>query len=225
MLNDLSRPTRLLIAGFGLALGLMIGGPSLGEGSGGSWALLFLGLLVELGVIGAFPVLLGRAERRFRVAVDAGTAEIARGEVTPVPAAGRVVRARADTRHGWFLPVRGAGPAPSSLTVLVALGDGPRAGRDDDRARRVAALVPPDLDLGHGAPVLLLLHPGRRDVAVLDDRVAPGALAAVDADPRWTTQRLPTDRTVVGGYLALVAAAAVGVAVGFGLAALVLTVW
>ncbi|WP_137292760.1 hypothetical protein [Nocardioides dongxiaopingii] len=221
MLNDLSRPTRLLVAGFGLALGLMIGGPGLGEGSGASWVLLFGGLLVEVVVIGAFPALLGRAERRFRVAVDAGTGEIARGEVVPVPAAGRVVRARADRRHGWFLPVRGAGPAPSSLTVLVALADG----ADGVRARRVAALVPPDLDLGHGGPALLLVHPVRRDVAVLDDRVTPDALVAVDADPRWTTQRLPTDRTVVGGYLALVAAAAAGVAAGFGLAALVLTVW
>ncbi|MDO9457107.1 hypothetical protein, partial [Nocardioides sp.] len=69
----------------------------------------------------------------------------------------------------------------------------------------------------------LLLHPDRREVAAVDDRVTVERLGAVDADPRWRSERLPSDRTVVGGYLGLLAAVTVGTAVGVGLAALVVT--
>lgn len=209
MLNDIAWPTRLLVAGFGLAIGVMLGGP-LGDASTGvGVALLMVGLGLEVVVIVVFPVLLRRADRRLRRELVAASAEVAQGAVEPRPAIGRVVRRRV-VDLPWWLPGRGGGPGPAGLTVLTAVGDGP--------ARRVAALVPADLGLtGVGVPALLLVHPHRPDVAVLDDRVTAAQLAAVDADPRWGSERLPTDRTVVGGYLALVASFAVGTAAGAGI--------
>ena len=215
VLNDIAWPTRLLVAGFGVAVGVMIGGPALGDGGGVSTALLLAGLGVELVVIAAFPLVLGRGERAFREVVVAATAQIASGEVVPVPAIGRVVRRRV-VPLGWFLPGRGGGPGPAALTVLTVIGDGP--------ARRVAALVPVDLGLvSSKVPAALLVHPHERDVAVLEDRITAARLAEIGTDPRWGTERLPTDRTVVGGYVALAVALGLGVAAGLGVSAAVVT--
>lgn len=215
MLNDIAWPTRLLLAGFGVSIGLMLAGPVVGASSGVGFALLFVGLGLEVVVLVVFPVALGRAERRFRREVVAGTAEIAQGSVAPVPAVARVVRRRL-VRLPWWLPGRGAGSGPAALLVLTVVGDGP--------PRRVAAVVPADLGLhGRGVPAEVLVHPTRRDVAVVDDRVTRERLTAVDADPRWRTERLPSDRTVVGGYLGLLAALVVGGAVGCGVGALLVT--
>ncbi len=206
VLQDLARPARLLVAAFGLAVGVMLAGPVAGATSQVALGLLLAGIGLETLVVVGSPLLLGRAERRLAREVVAASAEIASGAVAPVPAIGRVVRRRV-VDLPWWLPGRGAGPGRAALTVLTAVGDGP--------ARRVAALVPADLGLrGVGVPAVLLLHPHRRDVAVLDDRVTGAQLAAVDADPRWRTEALPTDRTVVGGYLALVLAFAAGTAAG-----------
>jgi hypothetical protein len=218
VLNDLARPTRMLVGGFGLVLGLILGGPiglaTLDASPGWSSALLFGGLVLELVVITAFPLYFSRADRRLRERMVAATGEIARGEVEPVPAVARVVRRRTADLP-WWVPGRGPGPGPSALTVLTALGDG--------APRRVAALVPDDLGLhGKDVPAVLLLHPTDPEVAVLDDRVTHERLVEVDADPRWRTERLPSDRTVVGGYTALLAALAAGGAVGVGLALAVL---
>jgi hypothetical protein len=203
---------RLLVGGFGLAIGVILGGPLAGAGSGEALATLLVGLGLEVVVVVVLAVLLGRAERRFRAEVVAASAEIASGAVEPVPTIGRLVRRRV-TDLPWWLPGRGRGHGRSALTVLTAVGDGP--------ARRVAALVPADLGLTtRGVPALLLVHPVRRDVAVLDDRVTAERLAQVDADPRWGAERLPTDRSVVGGYLLLGASLLLGGAVGAGLSAL-----
>ncbi|WP_340538650.1 hypothetical protein [Nocardioides sp. GXZ039] len=224
MLNDIRWPTRALVAGFGLALGLIIGGPAFGTSGDTSdsttaFALLFVGIAVELVVISAFPVWAGRAQRRFSAEVAAATDELAAGDVSPVPEIGRLVRARTERRHGWWLPVRGSGPAPSEIAVFVALGDEP--------PRRVAALVPPDLGFSQvrDVPAVLLVHPEHREAAVLDDRVTPDRLAEVEADPRWRTERLPSDRRVVGGYLPLGGALLLGIGTGLLIAALVLTLW
>lgn len=215
MLNDIAWPTRLLLAGFGVSIGLMLAGPVVGASSGVGFALLFVGLGLEVVVLVVFPVALGRAERRFRREVVAGTAEIAQGSVAPVPAVARVVRRRL-VRLPWWLPGRGAGSGPAALLVLTVVGDGP--------PRRVAAVVPADLGLhGRGVPAEVLVHPTRRDVVVVDDRVTRERLATVDADPRWRAERLPSDRTVVGGYLGLLAALVVGGAVGCGVGALLVT--
>lgn len=213
MLNDLSWPTRLLVAGFGVALGVMASGPVLDAPGDAGLVLLLAGLALELVVISAFPLVLGRADSRLRREVVEATAEIAGGVAEPAPALGRVVRSRA-VALPWWLPGRGGGSGASSLVVLTAVGDGP--------ARRVAAVVPLDLGLhGRDVPALLLVHPRHRDVAVVDDRVTAERLAAVDADPRWRAGRLPTDRSVVGGYAGLLAALAAGIAIGTGLVAVV----
>lgn len=215
MLNDIAWPTRLLLAGFGLSIGLMLSGPFAGSSGNVGVALLFLGLGVEIVLLLVFPAVLGRAERRFRREVVAASAEIASGSVAPVPAIGRVVRRRV-VKLPWWLPGRGGGTGPAVVVVLTVVGDGP--------ARRVAAVVPADLGLHmRHVPAELLLHPTHRDVAVVDDRVSAARLAAVDADPRWRSERLPTDRTVVGGYLALLASLVVGTGVGVGLGAAVVT--
>ncbi|MFB9314967.1 hypothetical protein [Nocardioides plantarum] len=215
MLNDIARPTRLMLAGFGIALGVIVSGTVTGRTGGVALALLLGGLGLEVLVLLGLPVVLGRAERRFRELVVAASAEIATGAVVPVPALGRVVRRRI-VRLPWWMPGRGAGAGPSVMVVLTAVGDGP--------ARRVAAVVPADLGLHlRHVPAELLVHPRHRDVAVVDDRVTHERLVAIDADPRWGTERLPTDRTVVGGYVALVASLVVGAAVGAGLGTLVVT--
>ena len=58
---------------------------------------------------------------------------------------------------------------------------------------------------------------------MLDDRVTPERLHEVDADPCWTAEQMPTDRSVVGGYAALLGAWLVGLAAGAGLGAAVVT--
>ncbi len=217
MLNDIAWPTRLLMFGFGAAIGVMFGGLLVDVDSDANAYLLFAGLAVELVVVLVWPVGLARAERRFRRTVVAATGEIASGAVQPVPAIGRVVRRRLVKRDS-YLPGRGSAPGPSALTVLTVVGDGP--------ARRVAALVPAQMGLAmRKVPAALLVHPHQRDVAVVDDRITPQQVAAIGADPRWGAEPLPTDRTVVGGYLALLAAVAVGIAAGVGVSALLVTWW
>ncbi|MEO9324707.1 hypothetical protein ABFT23_14530 [Nocardioides sp. C4-1] len=215
MLNDIALPTRLLVAGFGAAIGIILGGVLVEASSGAALAMLVIGLGVEVAVLVAFPVVLRRGEQQFNEVVVAATHDIASGAVTPVPALGRVVRRRA-VRLPWWLPGRGGGDDEPMMTVLTAVGDG--------EPRRVAAVVPADLGLeGRDVPALLMVHPQHRDVAVVDDRVTPDLLAEVDGDPRWTTEALPTDRSVVGGYLPLLAAALVGAALGAAFSALVVT--
>lgn len=215
MLNDLRWPVRLLVASFGLAVGLILGGPLAGAGSGAVTVTLLGGLLVEVLVMAGFLLWLGRTERAFRRRVVAATAEIARGEVVPREAAGRLVRRRVVPLAAWS-PARGGRPEGAGLTVFTALGDGP--------PRRVAALVPLDLDLrDRDLPAVLLLHPDEPQAAALDDRVDHERLLAVHADPRWSSERLPTDRTVVGGYAALLAAFAVGLTAGGAVSAAVVT--
>lgn len=215
MLNDIAWPTRLLCFGFGAAIGVMCGGLLVDAGSGASAAMLFVGLGVELVVITVWQAVLGRADRRLRRSVVTASGEIATGAVDAVPAIGRVVRRRV-ARLPFWMPGRGAGPGPSALTVLTVVGDG--------APRRVAALVPAEMALQMPrTPAALLVHPHRREVAVVEDRITPQQVAEIGADPRWSTERLPTDRTVVGGYPALVAALAVGVAAGAGVSAVVVT--
>ncbi|MDP2772903.1 MAG: hypothetical protein Q8O61_05050 [Nocardioides sp.] len=101
--------------------------------------------------------------------------------------------------------------------MVTALADG--------GARRVGALVPGLVGLeARRAPVALLLHPHEPEAAVLDTRVTREQLAAIADDPRWRSEKLPTDRSVVGGYLPLVGCAVLGLAVGLGFDLLVLNV-
>lgn len=124
-------------------------------------------------------------------------------------------------KRSQWADVPGAGRASGSGTrtavlVLDVVGDGP--------PRRVAALVPPDFALGARKQfVSLALHPELPEVAVVDLRADPREVArAAAADTRWGTEKLRSDRMVVGGYLALAAAWLLGLVVGTVLGLIVL---
>lgn len=213
MLDDLAWPARGLVAAFAAAVGVVLAVPVTDPSDGLGTALVVVGVALEVVVLAGWTVLRSRADRRFLAALAEATDDLARGRVEPVPAVGVVVRRRVADVPSW-LPGRGSAPGPSDVVTLTALGDGP--------ARRVAACVPGDLGLeGRGTPAVLLLHPGHREAAAVDDRVTHERLVAVAADPRWTQERLPSDRSVVGGVVGLLLAAVVGGAVGTGLGSLV----
>lgn len=77
-------------------------------------------------------------------------------------------------------------------------------------ARLAHALVPADIILAKGMPAALLLDRAYPDLALLDDRAAPETLAAVNADPRWTTTKFPSAFAHQGGRELLI-----GLAAGF----------
>ncbi|MFC4786615.1 hypothetical protein ACT8ZV_19225 [Nocardioides sp. MAHUQ-72] len=51
----------------------------------------------------------------------------------------------------------------------------------------------------------------------------PDRIVAIEADPRWRTERLPTDRSVVGGWLPVAGLAVLGMPAGLGAAAAVVS--
>lgn len=210
MLNDLSGFTRLSTF-FQLApLGLFVGAmPSLGDGR--VFLLCFgLGLLLEVAWCVGFLVAIRRIDARMKKAVAVGSAELvgagAAGSVAGTPVLGRAVRTRRAKGYDAFLVDPGRIAAPADIVVFTAIGDG--------APRRVAALVPATFKLPAGLAALLLAHPEQREVAVLESRATPAQLAGAAADPRWQTEPLPTDRSVVGGWPALVVVGIAGVVAG-----------
>ncbi|MCD4524965.1 hypothetical protein [Nocardioides sp. cx-173] len=216
MLNDLTWQTRSML--FTQTLGPALALGSLFVLAGDNWtvaAVLFgLGLAVMIGWCVAVVVWNRRVDRRFKAALVRAGEEIVTGRVTATPAIGRVVRSRRARREPAYL----AGtphplPSPSVALVVTVLTEG--------GSRRVAALVPAMGGLeARRAPVAVLLHPHEREAAVLDDRVTSEQLAAIASDPRWGTERLPTDSSVAGGYLAAFGCAVLGVLTGVGIAVL-----
>lgn len=211
MLNDISGFTRLStffqLAPFGLFVGAM---PFLSDGT--VFLLCFgLGLLLELVWCVGFLVTIRRVDARMKKAVVAGSAELVDGAVAGKPVLGRVVRTRQARRYDGFLVDAGRIGAPAAIVVFTVIGDG--------APRRVAALVPATFKLRSGQAALLLAHPEQREVAVLEERATPEDLAGAANDPRWRTERLPTDRSVVGGWSTLVVAGIAGIVAG-GLVAL-----
>ncbi|WP_341928040.1 hypothetical protein [Nocardioides psychrotolerans] len=219
MLNDLARQTRIMLFAQLLGPALLFGSVLAVDGE--HWvvfgSLVGLGILVTIGWAIGVVVWNRRADRRFRAALEEGAAALVAGRVAGVPAPGLVVRRKLARRSPSFL-VGTAGPieGPSAVLAITVLAEG--------GARRVAALVPAMLALhARKAPVAVLLHPDDPEVAVLDPRVGQSQLAAITEDPRWRSETLPTDRTVVGGWLPLVGCALLGVAVGVGFDWLVVT--
>lgn len=217
VLNDLSRQTRTMLFLQMLGSGLLFG--AVFAIGGEHWtltvALAALGFAVTVGWAVGVVVWNRRVDRAFKAMLVRAGEEIVTGAVTGTPAVGRVHRRRI-ARHepAYVVGSPAALSGPSVVLVVTALAD--------DGARRVGALVPALVGLeSRRAPVALLLHPHEREAAVLDDRVTPAQLAVVAEDPRWRTQSLPTDRTVVGGYLAAAGCAALGLVVGLGLDLLV----
>lgn len=219
MLNDLARQTRFMLFTQMLGPALMFGAVLAIDGE--HWVvastLFGLGAVVTVGWGIGVALWNRRADRRFRAMLEQGGADLVSGRVAGVPAAGTVVRRKLARRSPSFM-VGTAGPieGPSAVLAVTVLAEG--------GARRVAALVPATLALhARKAPVALLLHPHEPEVAVLDPRVSPQQLAAIAEDPRWQSEDLPTDRSVIGGWLPAFACAALGIVVGVGFDWLVVT--
>lgn len=210
MLNDLSVFTRTAIFLQLMPLGLFLGTiPFAGDNR--VFVLCFgLGTLLEVGWCVWFVVTIRLMDRRFKKDVAAGSSELlcagATGQVLGTPVFGRVVRTRRAKRYDAFLVEPGRIAPPADLTVFTAIGDG--------APRRVAAMVPATFKLPPGRSAFLLAHPERREVAVLEARATPADLAGAADDPRWKTERLPTDRSVVGGWSMLLAVGVAGVVAG-----------
>lgn len=206
MLNDISGFTRLStffqLAPLGLFLGAM---PFLGDGR--VFLLCFgLGLLLELAWCIGFLITIRRIDARMKNAVTAGSAELIDAEVAGKPVLGRAVRTRQARRYDGFLVDPGRIAAPADIVVFTVIGDG--------APRRVAALVPAAFKVPSGQAALLLAHPERREVAVLESRATSSQLTGAAADPRWKTEPLPSDRSVVGGWRTLVVVGIAGVVAG-----------
>lgn len=220
MINDLSRPVRVAMAAQLLGLGLILAAPA-STGSSPDLSLAVFGVGAAVSLCGAvcFSWWTRRADRRIRDDVRSGSPELVRtpvdGRRPPASVPGRVVRHRSARGLPGFAaasPEAVAGEARIVVvTALTAAG-----------ARRVVALVPRGvLSLSTGSPVRVLLHPERPDVAVLDTAAAAHQLQAGEADPRWRTAAVPTERSVLGGYLPLAVSGAIGLGAGFGLAGIV----
>jgi hypothetical protein len=150
-------------------------------------------------------VTMRRHERRLWDDVVAGSQELVDGAVVATPLPARVLRGRAKVGLPAFGLAGGQLPVAAVGMVATVVGDGP--------ARRVGLLVPAQAVLPPAAPLLLAVHPDRPEVAVLEDRVTREDVAATTTDPRWD-QPLPTDRSVIGGWSALVGLAVVGLLAG-----------
>lgn len=221
MLNDLSTFTRtsmfFQLAGVGLTAGVLGGAlvqPLDADLGRGVLVLLGVGfLLIPAWAIGHL-VVLRRLERRFWDDVVVGSEELlADPPAATLPA--RVVRRRVKRSLPAFTLATGRTPGPGAAVAATVVGDGP--------ARRVGLLAPAGAVLRPGAPLLVAVHPDRREVAVLADRVTADAVASSAADERWA-QRLPTDARVVGGWLPLIGTALLSLlawgGAGYGLARL-----
>ncbi|MEP1122930.1 MAG: hypothetical protein ABJH68_03450 [Ilumatobacter sp.] len=218
MLNDLSSVTRRLVVAQSMAIGMFLGlvlvldadtAPEVTIG------VMLTALLVFLACSFGFAAWSRRAQSRLITDVEVASRSIVRGEVDPVGVAGRTVRSRKAGSADGFLASR-SDPLGDGASIVVATAlavDGPR---------RVAFLAPTSIASNlKTAPVALKLHPAEREVAVLDDLVHRDQLAAIAADPRWTSEELPTDRSVVGGWLPLVGSMLLGVTSGCGVVAII----
>lgn len=210
MLNDLSAYTRATIFGQMIPFGLLIGS-SLGMLSSGPdltktyWLFgIAMTFLVVWGVV--VVVWPRRMARRMHAEIDRGSREIHAGTTAAALVPARVVRRRNWKRNRpWGLGAEEFSLGPAHSTAFTVLPpDGP--------ARRVGALTP--VPLNPGSSAVLALHPMLPEVGVIGLRATNDDVAAAAADPRWRSERLPTDRTVVGGYLMLLAVAIAGVLVG-----------
>jgi hypothetical protein len=215
-LNDVARPVRLLSLSTSLWAALMVTSMLLLWRDGITAVVGFL-----VGVVGWIATMVCqivwtlRTNGRVLQQAVVASSEIVAGRVQPVRVPGRVVRTRPGRRRPAYVDSGQLPPGHPSRSLLANV-------LTDAGPRRALALVPAELPLtARDRPVALLLHPTSPGLAVLDTSIDPAALAAGDADPRWSTERLPTEGSIAGGWTAAVACALLGVAVGV-LAAVVL---
>jgi hypothetical protein len=211
MLNSLASPLRAFAAVAGASMGLIVGDVVVGAYTAG-W--LFAGILLGAAALVCLVWFLGRADKRFRSTLRRGSSEIVHRQVDAAGTAGRVRRQRVAPGADGFV-LSGSGPIAerTSLVVVTALVAGP--------ARRVACAVPTTkASLKNGQFVRVAVHPMLPEVAVLDDLATDAELRTIAEHPRWRTERLPSDLTVVGGLVTLIVYAAAGAGLGVLLVAL-----
>lgn len=197
-LNDISRPLAVLLAGFvapaGSGVGVAVALLLLQEGDrpvGATLLAVGLSVVYLLSVLVWYLVMLRGHDRKLSSALAHGNHELVTGAEQGQTSPGRVVRVLPDptgTPVG-AVGMDGGGPGQRVLATVLA----------PEGARRVAALVPASVAVGKGHPLPLVLHPRRREVAVLDARVPQGAVDRGDQDPRWSGP-LPTSSSVTGGW-------------------------
>ncbi|WP_353112774.1 hypothetical protein [Microbacterium sp.] len=142
---------------------------------------------------------------------------IAGGAIQGEPAIGRIRRLypRQRTRTATLLLPGAPEPGRLASVRVIPAGSAPRD---------VYALFPERYGIVKGAPAAVLLDAASPDISVLDDRVTPETLAAIDRDPRWqTTTSFVTMYKRQGGNLVIIAALiglAVGIAIGIAMAQL-----
>ncbi|PII81591.1 hypothetical protein BMH32_15280 [Leucobacter sp. OLJS4] len=98
-----------------------------------------------------------------------------------------------------------ASPESARLALVKVLPSG-------GLPRTAYVLLPTRYGIQRNAPASVVLDPANPDVAVLDDRVDAAVLAAIAADPRWATVRVP-GRFLRQGGLAVVIAFVAGLIV------------
>lgn len=195
-LNDLSRPVAIVLASFvapagayaGFVVAVTVGDR---EPSVTAFVVPALAFGVLVGVMAWYVVTLWRHDARLTRALADGNAEVVSGRVQGRTVPGRVVHSLPD-RSGRVIGAVGHPHAGAGRRVLAVV-------LEPVGARRVAALVPDGVPVRKGTALPLVLHPTRRDVAVLDARIPLDAVAFADADPRWAGP-LPTHSSVTGGW-------------------------
>lgn len=210
MLNDLSRFTRATIFVQTFATGIILGAiVALSEVWQAALIMLGVGLVVMVGWSIGVMLVTRRFDTRLRRDIVRASTDIVADPARASRAPGRVVRRRVAARWPGFVLGQAAAASTSAVVLVVTVLDG-------DTARRAAALIPAQLGLHirRGEPVQVALHPTDLEVAVLDDVVTRADLAALDADPRWQSVGLPTDRSVTGGWPGIVLAAVLGLGAG-----------
>ncbi|SJN09649.1 hypothetical protein FM113_06830 [Leucobacter sp. 7(1)] len=180
----------------GAVLGALLGAIlwSFGTGSRmGPWVTLLL-----LGAVIANLVV----SQRMNAAIDRTVVQraqaMAAGQVPGEPAPARVHRVYGRPLAQSATMLWPGTPEPARLALLHVL---PAQGAP----RSVYAVVPSRYGLTRGTPAAVVLDPAYPDIAVFDDRAPVETLAAIGADPRWLTERVPSMFTRQGGLGTLLA--------------------
>lgn len=220
--NDLSRFMRTYVGSLAAAAGVVVGVSTAAtrEGSDIDHPVVLAALaggavLAWMATSVAWVSWLRSADRDLKARLAEGSREITTRAVHAVALPGRAVHHRTDKRSSsWVASSPDPLAAPALTLAVTVLTDPPR---------RVVAQVPPRPDgYPRDTSLRVLVHPAHDDVAVLDDRAGAEELAALGADPRWASEPLPTDATVLGGYPRLAAVAAGAFVVGLAVVLVVL---
>lgn len=208
--NDSARATRVISFGLtffaALMLTSMLRVPSSGWSVAGAFVIGAVGWLAMMVVQLSWTL---RVNSRLIDDAARRSAPLATGRVERRRVPGRVVRTRPAPGRPAFVD---SGPVPPGVPSRTVLSDV----LTDAGPKRSMALVPAGLVLPVGAPVALLVDPAAPDVGVLDTTIDVAGLQAGEADPRWSTSRLPTAGSIAGGWGVLVVV--VLVAAGLGIA-------